>query len=349
MGYVLPYGQMSLWGATVITNLLSAIPWLGKSLVESIIIESTLILIIIIYNCIHIKEIYFSYCFFLFIFATLETIGKISPHALKRGRKLINDKSKFFNIPYSFLSMLVGLIDGDGHISITKTDKGYIKICLVISLDIKDLSLIEYLLSILKLGKINSYPKLKTKDTCKLVINKTDLQDIFFPLLKYHKLFFLTKERRKQYDKVIYILENNILYFKDIPYNIPPCYLLPSNSEEYLKLDFFNNWIVGFTIAEGSFLIKNNKDACFQLRQRIHIDLFEAIKLVFSTNRKIGIDKKNLYILLSLSSKADIQKVISFFSFSGNHPLLGYKLIQYEKWLEYLHKSSRYSNLKFST
>jgi hypothetical protein len=177
----------------------------------------------------------------LFIFATLETIGKISPHALKRGRKLINDKSKFFNIPYSFLSMLVGLIDGDGHISITKTDKGYIKICLVISLDIKDLSLIEYLLSILKLGKINSYPKLKTKDTCKLVINKTDLQDIFFPLLKYHKLFFLTKERRKQYDKVIYILENNILYFKDIPYNIPPCYLLPSNSEEYLKLDFFNN------------------------------------------------------------------------------------------------------------
>ena len=32
--YVLPYGQMSLWGATVITNLLSAIPWLGKSLVE---------------------------------------------------------------------------------------------------------------------------------------------------------------------------------------------------------------------------------------------------------------------------------------------------------------------------
>jgi ubiquinol-cytochrome c reductase cytochrome b subunit len=26
LGYVLPYGQMSLWGATVITNLISAIP-----------------------------------------------------------------------------------------------------------------------------------------------------------------------------------------------------------------------------------------------------------------------------------------------------------------------------------
>ncbi|CAO1639636.1 unnamed protein product (mitochondrion) [Sympodiomycopsis kandeliae] len=34
LGYVLPYGQMSLWGATVITNLLSAIPWIGQDFVE---------------------------------------------------------------------------------------------------------------------------------------------------------------------------------------------------------------------------------------------------------------------------------------------------------------------------
>jgi ubiquinol-cytochrome c reductase cytochrome b subunit len=36
LGYVLPYGQMSLWGATVITNLMSAIPWLGVEIVEFI-------------------------------------------------------------------------------------------------------------------------------------------------------------------------------------------------------------------------------------------------------------------------------------------------------------------------
>nr|ASU93009.1 cytochrome b [Proechimys roberti] len=34
MGYVLPWGQMSFWGATVITNLLSAIPYIGPTLVE---------------------------------------------------------------------------------------------------------------------------------------------------------------------------------------------------------------------------------------------------------------------------------------------------------------------------
>nr|AGP25490.1 cytochrome b [Marmosops pinheiroi] len=34
VGYVLPWGQMSFWGATVITNLLSAIPYIGTTLVE---------------------------------------------------------------------------------------------------------------------------------------------------------------------------------------------------------------------------------------------------------------------------------------------------------------------------
>ena len=32
MGYVLPWGQMSFWGATVITNLFSAIPFVGESI-----------------------------------------------------------------------------------------------------------------------------------------------------------------------------------------------------------------------------------------------------------------------------------------------------------------------------
>ena len=33
MGYVLPWGQMSFWGATVITNLFSAFPIVGSKIV----------------------------------------------------------------------------------------------------------------------------------------------------------------------------------------------------------------------------------------------------------------------------------------------------------------------------
>lgn len=34
MGYVLPWGQMSFWGATVITNLFSAVPFIGDDIVQ---------------------------------------------------------------------------------------------------------------------------------------------------------------------------------------------------------------------------------------------------------------------------------------------------------------------------
>ena len=34
LGYVLPWGQMSFWGATVITNLFSVIPFIGETLVQ---------------------------------------------------------------------------------------------------------------------------------------------------------------------------------------------------------------------------------------------------------------------------------------------------------------------------
>lgn len=99
-------------------------------------------------------------------------------------------------------------------------------------------------------------------------------------------------------------------------------------------------------MSEGSFFIKNNNDGCFQLKQRVHIMLFEAFKLVFNTSRKIDIEK-GIYNQFSVCSKADIQTVINFFSFSGFHPLIGVKGIQYFKWLKSLRNSSRYHNLNF--
>ena len=33
LGYTLPFGQMSLWGSIVITNLFSSIPWIGNEIV----------------------------------------------------------------------------------------------------------------------------------------------------------------------------------------------------------------------------------------------------------------------------------------------------------------------------
>ena len=57
-------------------------------------------------------------------------------------------------IPYSFLAMFVGLIDGDGYISVNKTSKGYIVIELNLALHLRDLDLIKYIHSVLKIGRI---------------------------------------------------------------------------------------------------------------------------------------------------------------------------------------------------
>jgi hypothetical protein len=127
---------------------------------------------------------------------------------------------------------------------------------------------------------------------------------------------------------------------------IPLYFELPKTALDYLNLHFFKNWLVGFTQAEGSFCVKANNDGCFQLKQKIHVLLFEAFKFIFKTSRKIETEK-GMYNQFSVSSKTDIQTVINFFSFSGYHPLIGVKCTQYLQWLTTLRNSSRYSNLNF--
>jgi hypothetical protein len=328
LGYVLPYGQMSLWGATVITNLMSAIPWVGQDIVEF-------------------KKIT-NYCTIVATALMLPTIGTVSTHALKKGnRKIRLDKKEYLAIPPSFLAFLVGLIDGDGYIQVTRTTKGFITIKLVISLHLEDLSTLEYIRSVLKIGKLTIYRDLRSP-SCKLIINRTDLQEVLFPLLIHHGIFFLTETRKAQFDLAMLILKNDKKVYDQIPAikDIPTIFELPKTALGYTKLAFFKNWIVGFTMSEGSFFVKKNNDGCFQLKQRVHVMLFEAFKLVFDTTRKIDTEK-GLYNQFSVSSKADIQKVIDFFSFSGHHPLVGLKGIQYLKWLTDLRNSSRYGNLNF--
>jgi hypothetical protein len=319
---------MSLWGATVITNLMSAIPWVGQDIVELKEITE-------IYS----KAIYLS---------SLPIIGTVHKNALKKGKNNTRlEKQEYINIPSSFLAFFAGLVDGDGYIQITKTTKGFITMKLVISLHLEDLSTLQYINSVLKVGKLNIYRDNRSP-TCKLVINRTDLQEIVFPLFMYNNLYFLTETRRNQFNLAMHILKNDIRTFDEVSSieNVPAFFELPKTPSDYTKLPFFRNWIVGFAMSEGSFFVKTNNDGCFQLKQRIHTNLFEAFKLVFYTNRKIETEK-GLYNQFGVSSKSDIQNVIKFFSFSGLHPLVGLKGIQYIKWLNSLHASKRYNSLNF--
>lgn len=174
---------------------------------------------------------------------SLPTIGIVHKNALKKGNKSLRlNKQDYLEIPSSFLGFLVGLIDGDGYIQVTKTSKGFIAIKLVISLHLEDISTLEYIHSVLKIGKINVYKDLRSP-TCKLVINKTDLQEILFPLLIFHGIFFLTKTRIDQFNLAMYIMKTDLKMYDLISNitNIPSVFNIPENPSDYMLLNFFKN------------------------------------------------------------------------------------------------------------
>ena len=283
---------------------MSAIPWIGNDFVESINI---------------------------IVLSSLPTIGVVSPHALKKGKKIRSNKSEFLSIPSSFLAKLVGFIDGDGYILIHKTDKGFIKLNLTISLDIRDLSLLHHIQSTLGLGIINTYPKTKNPKICKLVINRTDLQEILFPLLIHHNLFFLTSTRREQFNKAMYILEKDIKLFSEIPQIVPNLYPLPKTALGYTSILFFKNWIVGFTEARGSCQIFLNQQDSIKLEFSIVLHIKETLILnIIKDTLNAGSVK-----LLNESNKVKYQinkdeelknKILPIF---GEYPLLTTNLLDY--------------------
>lgn len=54
----------------------------------------------------------------------------------------------------------------------------------------------------------------------------------------------------------MFILKSDNKVYKEIPNRkeVPSIFELPQTPIEYLNLGFFNNWVVGFTMSEGSFL-----------------------------------------------------------------------------------------------
>ena len=112
--------------AKVRTNLLSALPWIGQDFVQFVFIFIVLS------------------CLFIQLVSSLPAIGNINWRAL-RGRKPLEAKIRFLYILFPFLAMVVGLIDGDGYIAVTKKAKGYIEILLVLALDIRDMDLLTHI------------------------------------------------------------------------------------------------------------------------------------------------------------------------------------------------------------
>jgi Cytochrome b/b6/petB/LAGLIDADG endonuclease len=250
-----------------------------------------------------------------------------------------------------FMGLFIGFMDGDGYFDIGE-QKQYkkktkelvnstIRIRLGSNVHKRDLPLFLYFYEKLGVGKISKMSG--DREQVRIIFSKKDLVNVIIPLMIKYNLSFLTNQRIKQYRKVNYILNNSIVRWKDLVYSSEMEYNNKSVTD-LINLDYFSSWLVGFTIAEGSFGFKREGSAFYNLKQKgeENLNLLKAACFVITGKNDFSFnpDSSNSY-QLALRSKFDIQKVVNFFSIS-NPFLLGYKLKQYQIWLLNLKNSKRY-------
>jgi len=350
LGYVLPYGQMSLWGATVITNLMSAIPWIGQDIVEFIWgglytdePQCGDVLLKILLNAGRSPILGFAYDLFFLIILLIgvkiamtrgKSAGVRSIHTSEASQRLHAG-----DLTYAYL---VGLFEGDGYFSITKKGK-YLTYELGIELSIKDVQLIYKIKNILAIG-IVSFRKINEVEKVALIIrDKNHLKNFILPIFDKYPMF-----SNKQYDYLRFkdALLSGIIYSDDLPEYVRSNE--PINSiESIINTSYFSAWLVGFIEAEGCFSVyKLNKDddylvASFDLAQRDGYILISAIRKYLSFTTSIYLDKTNCSNL-KVTSVRSVENIIKFLQ---NAPvkLLGHKKLQYLLWLKQLRKIFRYS------
>lgn len=347
--------------ATVITNLFSAIPFVGQDIVQwlwgGFNYEDPY------YSNIILKNLFYAGTFIIllidyYLIKLIKSIVKISIN--KKQSAVINNKSLIIqrlNSDFSFdntiinkkdhklntdnpiYAYIVGLIEGDGWIGITKKGK-YLLYEIGIEINGKDIQLIHKIKDVLGVGLISLRKrKLKNGLYNDIVIyrirNKDHLKNIIIPI--FDKYSILTN---KQYD-YLFFRENLLNDVKH--YEILPLYVRPNDSinlvNDILNKDYLPYWLIGFIEAEGSFSIckplkSNNKVASIEISQTNSFELIEAIRIYLKVSQNIYLDKLNnsRMILKNISNICNIIK------FLNDNPikLLGYKKLQYNLFLKEL-------------
>ena len=265
---------------------------------------------------------------------------------------IIYDKNHKLNTDNPIYAYIVGLFEGDGWITISKKGK-YLLYELGIEIHIRDIQLLYKIKNILGIGKV-TIKKLKIKDgtikeICKFnVRNKNHLKNIIIPI--FNKYPILTN---KHYD-YLYFKDNllkDIKYYNDLSYYLRP--IKPFNTlEDILNKNYFSSWLIGFFEAKSCFSIykpinKKIKLASFEVSINNNIEVILAIKSYLKINNNIYINEFN-NSKITLKSINDIKNVVIFIN---NNPikLLGYKKLQYLLFLKDLRLILKYNNYFFFT
>ena len=342
---------MSLWGATVITNLMSAIPWVGQDIVE--FIWGGLndephygdVMLKILLNAGNSSILGFAYVlsliFISIVYVKIAMTWRQSAGVRSISTSKASQRLHAGDLVYAYL---VGLFEGDGYFTITKKGK-YLIYELGIELSIKDVQLIYKMKSLLGIGIVSFRKRGEIEMVSLRIRNKDHLKKFIIPIFDKYPMF-----SNKQHDYLRFkeCLLSDIVYYDDLPFyrrNTVPL----NTIESIINAPYFSAWLVGFIEAEGCFSIYSLKKeseylvASFDISQTDGDIIISAIRSYLSFTTAIFLDKTNSS-KLKVTSVRSIENIIKFLD-KAPIKLLGNKKLQYILWMKQLRKIDRYSKI----
>ena len=333
--------------ATVITNLLSAIPIFGQDIVE--LIWGGLntdepqygdVLLKILLNAGNSPNLGLAYDLFLviisIIYVKIARTWRKSAGVRSISTSEASQRLDAGDLTYAYL---VGLFEGDGFFSITKNGK-YLTYVLGIELSIRDVQLIYKIKNLLGVGVVSFRKRDNIEMVTLRIRNKDDLKKFIIPIFDKYPMF-----SNKQYDYLRFknALLSGIIYSSDLPEYSRSNESL-NTVESIINTSYFPAWLVGFIEAEGCFSVYKQKEdyfiCSFDISQTGGEIIISAIRKYLSFTTTIYLDKTNCY-KLKVTSVRSIENVIKFLN-KAPIKLLGNKKLQYLLWIKQLRTIPRY-------
>lgn len=264
---------------------------------------------------------------------------------------VLNNKIDSIN---DFEAYFVGLIEGDGCISVTKKGK-YLTYELSLEMHMRDIQLLYKIKKILGVGVIAK--RSKRNIACYIIRDKKHLKEIILPI--FDKYPMLTK-KEQTYQWFRKNLLANVIYSEDLKkeFQAPIKYNMntPEESKKtmeriavILSQKYFESWLIGFIEAEGCFSIYNSisikdKVISFSISQTGSFEIIEAIRIFLSISSNVYTNSQGSSEIKT-ESKRGIENVVKFLG-QNRVKLLGYKRLQFLLFLKEIRVTQRYSEIK---
>ena len=331
-----------------ITNLMSAIPWIGQDIVEFIWGGLSQLLIEEPNNSNVIQQILLNAGISPILVLGYVCVDMYVKRPKSRGQSAGVRKFSTFKAPQRLnaenliYAYLVGLFEGDGFFTVSKKGK-YFQCELGIELSIKDVQLIYKIKDLLGVGTVRFRVKKGNTMVCFRIRKKDHLTKIILPIFDKYPMF---TNKQHDYLRLKNIILSDVILYEDIPPYVRPN--TPYNSiQSIINTSYFSAWLVGFIEAEGCFSIykitksDNYSVASFDITQTNGEIVILAIRQYLSLTPKVYKDITNNY-KLKVTSVRSIENVIKFLS-KAPVKLLGNKNLQYLLWVKQLRAIPRYA------